>query len=520
MKKTLLKLSCFVALATCTLQVTAQRFLTEVFPSVSVTTNVTYASNYSVFPPAPQPTLIDLKLDVYEPAGAVDPLLQRPLICFFHTGSYLPIIVNNNATGSRNDSATVEICKQFARRGYVVANVDYRLGWDPLNSSLDGRRGTLLNAVYRSIQDAKCAVRFFRADAAGANVYKIDPNNIIIGGQGTGGYIAMNYAVLDDPAEITLPKFISNTTIPSLGLVAGQPYVNQAALGDFDGFGGFAPFNNPNNSPGFSSAVQFVFNMGGSMGDSSWIEAGDEPMVALHCVDDPFAPYGVGIVYVPTTPPQSVVDVIGSSEIIKWANAYNNNACFNPNNFTDVYTVRANSINGGQEGLFPLIQTPSPYGHAGPWEWYDQVATQNLAVAFGYTTGYGDTCYMNSLVTNPGMSKAKALAYIDTLMGYLNPRVVLCLGLPTGINAVETNSSAIHIYNSAMNNYFTVSSSHNQPMRKIEVIDMKGRVVTAINNPSAFEQRVTKRLITANKGVMFVRISYDNDVVTKKLLLE
>lgn len=524
MNKNLLRLASFSILALTSLTTSAQRFLTEVFPSVNVTSNITYYQNYSVFPPAPQPTLIDLKLDVYEPAGATDPLTARPLIIYLHTGSYLPAIINSNATGNRNDSASAEMCRQFARRGYVVANVDYRLGWDPANSNLDVRRGTLLNAVYRSIQDIKAAVRFFRQNAAvGGNTYGIDANNVFLCGQGTGGYIAVNYAVLNDPAEITLPKFISNSDAPAYGIFAGQPYVNQLALGDFDGNGGVAPYNNPNTVTGYSTAVQFAVNLGGAMGDSSWIASGDAPMVAFHCVDDPFAPYGVGIVYVPTSPPQSVVDVIGSGEIIRWANQLGNNNCFIAAGFNDPYTLRANAINGGQEGLFPLIQSPNPinpaYGHAGPWEWFDQAATQQLAIAYGYTSTKGDTCFLNSFATNPYMSKSFALAYIDTIMNYVNPRIVFCRNLPTGVNEVETKSSAVTIYNSAAKSYFTVSSTHKEAMSKIEVIDIKGAVVKSISSPNAFEQRISKSGLSVNKGVLFVRITFGNEVVTKKLIL-
>jgi hypothetical protein len=522
MKRSLLKLASLSLLACVTHHANAQRFLTEVFPSVNVTTNVIYGQNYEVL--TGTPVLKDLKMDIYEPAGAVDPLNTRPLVIYLHTGSYIPPIINSNATGSRNDSASVEMCKQFARRGYVVANMDYRLGWDPTNSNLDVRRGTLLMAVYRSIQDAKSCVRFFREDAAiNNNTYKIDPNNIFLCGQGTGGYIALNYAVLNDPLEITLPKFISSTDAPAYGIFAGQPYVNQLAMGDYDGNGGIAPYNNVNH-PGYPTDVQFVINMGGAMGDSSWIAAGDAPMIGIHCQDDPFAPYGVGIVYVPTSPPQSVVDVIGSGEIIRWANQYGNNNCFANNNFTDPYTVRANAINGGQEGLFPLQQGLNPInpalGHAGPWEWFDLQATRNLAVAYGYLPSRGDTCYNNSLLTNPSMSKAYALSYIDTIMNYVNPRIVLCRSLPTGINEVNTNSSAITIYNSSLKNYFTVSSTRTDAMRKIELIDVKGAVLSSVNNPNAYNQRVEKAGINLNKGVHFVRITFDHDVVTKKLLID
>src|SRR5688572_12417052 len=282
----------------------AQRYLSEVFSNVTITTNVQYGENISIFPP-PTPANIPLMLDVYEPANDVS-VAQRPLIIFMHTGSYLPRYINGTPTGSRNDSATVEICTRLAKRGYVVANMDYRIGWNPAGSNVDIRRGTLLNAVYRSIQDAKACVRFFRKDFATTNTFRVDTANFIIGGQGTGGYIALNYECLEDPVEITLPKFISGVTDPTYGFVAGQPYVNQALLGDYDGYGGIPQLNNPNNSIGYSNNVHFVFNLGGALGDSSWIEPGDAPMVAMHVIGDPFAPYSSGIVYVPGNPPQSV----------------------------------------------------------------------------------------------------------------------------------------------------------------------------------------------------------------------
>src|SRR5688572_31325992 len=122
----------------------AQRYLSEVFSNVTITTNVQYGENISIFPP-PTPANIPLMLDVYEPANDVS-VAQRPLIIFMHTGSYLPRYINGTPTGSRNDSATVEICTRLAKRGYVVANMDYRIGWNPAGSNVDIRRGTLLRS--------------------------------------------------------------------------------------------------------------------------------------------------------------------------------------------------------------------------------------------------------------------------------------------------------------------------------------------------------------------------------------
>ena len=95
MKRTLLNLSAGIALALLPGVTMAQRYLSEVFNSVTVTTNVQYGENISIFPP-PTPANIPLLMDVYEPDG--DVLAQRPLIIFMHTGSYLPRYINGTPT--------------------------------------------------------------------------------------------------------------------------------------------------------------------------------------------------------------------------------------------------------------------------------------------------------------------------------------------------------------------------------------------------------------------------------------
>lgn len=524
MKKQLLKLLIAVAFTTVAFTAQAQRYLTEVFSNVNVSTNIVYANNYSVFPPT-APGFNDLTMDVFEPAG--DVLTQRPLIIFMHTGSYLPILINGTPTGSRTDSATVEICKQFARRGYVVANMDYRIGWNPQGSNVDIRRGTLLNAVYRSIQDAKACVRFFRKDAAiSGNTYGIDPNIIILGGQGTGGYIALNYECLEDSAEIWLPKFLSQTNDATYGFTAGSSYVNQQVWGDFEGYGGIPLYNNANNSPGYPTDVQFVFNMGGALGDSSWLEAGDAPMVAFHVVGDPFAPYANGTVYVPTAGgPQVVVDVSGSGVVVPKAIQLGNNACFANAGFTDSYTIAANAVNGGSEGLFPFVTNPSV--QAGPWEWFgyglgDAFADSSYLVAVaqagGLPASYGSTAYTNGMATNPNMTKAKALAYIDTVMNYVNPRIVYCLNLQTGVNSLDAQLSAINVYPNPAKNYFTVKSSYSKPMLSIDVVSISGETVKNITNVNAFEYKIQK--IGMSNGMYFVKVNYADNSSTQKLIIE
>ncbi|OJW82329.1 MAG: hypothetical protein BGO69_17215 [Bacteroidetes bacterium 46-16] len=494
----------------------AQRFLSEIFPSSSVSADIKYGRNISIFTGTPTPT--DLKMDVYEPSGMPDPMTARPLIVFMHTGSYIPALINESPTGSRNDSATAELCRQFARRGYVVANIDYRYGWNPYGGNQDIRGGSLLQAVYRSVQDAKAAVRYFKADAAGANTYKIDSNAIILGGQGTGGYVALNYVALHDTMQLQIPgKFISGTDQPTYDFYTGECYINASHMGDLDGHGSIPTLNIDSNSNGHTSNVRFAFNLGGALGDSSWLTAGVAPMVSFHCPSDPFAPYGNGTVFVPVLN-LPVVDVSGSGWVIPRADQLGNNSCFNPPPaYTDPYSARADMVNGGADGLFPFI-TVTPEGS--PWEWFDSAATVQAGTALGYTVGHCDTIYWNALQTNPNMSKTKALNYIDTIMNYLNPRLVRCLGLPiwpAGVQQTALSDNDIDLYPNPATDIVYVKSSGPQ-INTIVVSDLTGRMVQCITGRKT--QLAYVNMANASPGIYFMSISTAEGMLTKKFVLQ
>jgi hypothetical protein len=157
------------------------RYLDPVFNSTVATNNIVYAVNQSVLlgesvpvttgtdsipvafdntttPPTPIAyfNMPDLEMDIFEPSG--DTVSERPLIIYLHTGIFAPIIRNGNATGSRTfDYATQTLCMEYAKRGYVVANTDYRFGWNPQLPTEPERASSFLKAVYRGVQDAKAA---------------------------------------------------------------------------------------------------------------------------------------------------------------------------------------------------------------------------------------------------------------------------------------------------------------------------------------------------------------------------
>ncbi|MEO0340319.1 MAG: alpha/beta hydrolase, partial [Bacteroidota bacterium] len=165
------------------------RYLDDVFTGVNVTVDVPYASNISILTGAPD--TIPLVMDIYTPDG--DDATDRPVVVYFHTGSFLPQYFNGQITGNKQDSTCAEICRRLARKGYVAISATYRAGWVPTAVGAEGqntRTGTLLNAAYRGIQDARSLIRFLRMTAAEMeNPYGINTENITLWGQGTGGYL-------------------------------------------------------------------------------------------------------------------------------------------------------------------------------------------------------------------------------------------------------------------------------------------------------------------------------------------
>jgi len=454
--KTTLQSVFTIALLSLGLSVSAQtRYLDDVFSSVTVTSNVTYATNISILPllQGLPPTPAPLICDIYEPTG--DAMTNRPVIILVHTGSFLPTVINGQPTGSKTDLSIVEQCTRWAKKGYVAVAMDNRLGWNPTSTDQDVRTSSLLQAAYRGIQDAKAMVRYMRMTEATGNPYGIDESKIVLGGQGTGAYISLGYATLDNPAtELMLPKFInfSNPAAPS-------PYVYPPFFGNPDGTdstylpaaasptGQTELWNIPNN-PSYSNDVNMVFNLGGAIADISWLSAGDVPMVSFHCENDPYGPIDTGDVIVPTTG-DFVVEVMGSRVVQHYANQYLNNDPFALAGISDVYTTAANVNNGGLEGLNVFITpppstTPNAFGESyeeegSPWDWWDNTTYDAQFTAYhGTPAGYGGA---NSLLGNPDMSAIKGNLYLDTIQGYLNPRMFEVLNLTIMIyGCTDTNA--------------------------------------------------------------------------------
>jgi hypothetical protein len=272
-------------------------------------------------------------------------------------------------------------------------------------------------------------------------------------------------------------------------------------------------------------------NMGGALADTSWLEPGDVPMVAFHTVFDPFAPFTEGIVIVPTTG-GPVVPVQGSNLFMKRANDFGNNVSFASMPDGDPFTDRARDlygttqthgstnvlINTGTEGLFPMVrpQWPAPATEeASPWQFWDP--NHPLALA---EVAPGITAHMASMASNPDMSPTKARAYIDTVMGYLAPRIHAALQLGTGCTfvGVEENTSAaagVDIYPNPAHDRITISSE--AAIVRYAIVDLNGRTVRT-NTVNAKRTTIDRQGLTT--GVYFVQLHFADGMVTRKLVLD
>lgn len=121
---------------------------------------------------------LDLKMDIYTPDG--DSAVRRPLIMFIHGGAFY--------VGKKDSESMVHMSNYFAERGFVVASIDYRLGFLPSKSSVE-RTG------YQAIQDAHAAMRFL---VANADDYGIDTSMLFVAGASAGSITALSLCFMTD----------------------------------------------------------------------------------------------------------------------------------------------------------------------------------------------------------------------------------------------------------------------------------------------------------------------------------
>lgn len=226
------------------------RYRADVFTDVEVTMGVVFGANSTIGGNAG-----DLLMDVYEPAG--DDAETRPAVVLAFGGGFV--------TGERQDLE--EVCRSFARKGYVAITIDYRLFdlFIPVDSN------QIHDVVVKAIGDMKAAIRYLRQDADTENQFRIDAELIFAGGISAGAIVASHVAHLDEGDEI--PNYLANIISNNGGLEG-----------------------NSSDNFEYSSSVAGLVNYSGALKSAAFVDAGSPPQFSVHDEGDGVVVYGNGLV--------------------------------------------------------------------------------------------------------------------------------------------------------------------------------------------------------------------------------
>jgi predicted esterase len=205
-----------------------------------VFTDITIDKDQSYNPDAAEADKKAYQFDLYQPKG--DDAQARPLIIWMHGGGF--------KYGTKTAKAVSVFSKNFAQRGYVCASINYRLSKEhPLRHF-----GDLLRGSFYATQDAKRAVAYFRKNAA---KYHINPDQVILGGNSAGGFMAL------DAAYTTNNDFGRMANIPDAEIKkSGLPH----------------------------EPIYAVINCWGGIYNLEWLKNAKTPIISIHGSEDGLVP--------------------------------------------------------------------------------------------------------------------------------------------------------------------------------------------------------------------------------------
>jgi len=174
-----------------------ERYKKEIFSNIEIRSDLIYARAKGLWTRSPysddpyievlgkglvksfnDPEMMNLNLDIYYPK--TDIFKNRPLVMLIHGGAFY--------VGSKESAAESSLATSLAKSGYVVASIDYRLGFKLLPSDVE-------MSGYRAVQDAHAALRYLAYNAKGLG---IDPNQIYVGGTSAGAVASLNVAFMNN----------------------------------------------------------------------------------------------------------------------------------------------------------------------------------------------------------------------------------------------------------------------------------------------------------------------------------
>ncbi len=192
---------------------------------------------------------LDLLMDIYIPKD--DTLETRPLMMFIHGGAFF--------IGDKATEAYRKWCTHFASLGYVCVSINYRMGFR-INSKAIER------TAYQATQDAHAAMRYLISKK---DIYRIDIDNLFVGGASAGSITAINLT------------YMRNKDRPE----SSYSSILLEDLGDLETSG---------NKLYNKFKIKAVANMWGSVNDLNILNNSSSSIISFHGDSDVIIPYGFG----------------------------------------------------------------------------------------------------------------------------------------------------------------------------------------------------------------------------------
>lgn len=190
---------------------------------------------------------LDLKLDLY--FSRTDLLKTRPVVMLIHGGAFY--------IGSKESACEQALAMTLAKRGFLVASIDYRLGFKPTSADIE-------MSAYRAIQDAHAALRYLSHHSKGIG---IDMNQVYVGGTSAGAVAALNVTFMDNDERPERILENEKKGIVSKIEESGNRYTE-------------------------SFTIKAVANMWGAVSDLNIIDSDEKiPVLSIHGTNDDVVPF-------------------------------------------------------------------------------------------------------------------------------------------------------------------------------------------------------------------------------------
>lgn len=407
---------------------------------------------------------INLKVDIRTPPNLTE---KRPLVIAIHGGAFL-----NVTLGETGNAYSKKVATEFANKGFVTADIGYRLGWKnglggPYSANYTDGEESFKAAYHRALQDLTTAINFLETHA---DEYNIDTDNIFLFGRSAGAILSLAAAYTQEN-ELD-PEFVE-------------------LLGGLDG-----PVN-----------IKGIVAVSGSLLNLEDLNSGEQiPSLMIHGTCDHIVPYGSkNFLYCNDSLGFGLPDALLSHGAYSIAN-------------------HMSTLNMPYQ-LFELCNT----GH----EISNNVENGTIIAAAAF---FKDKILCNSTIeTFQERYTYEVDAYTATLGGCIFNDFLDCheygivedfgdsLFITGNTNVVDTTNTtiatiqkpSIKVYPNPTTDLLVIETQI--PLQKIELYDILGNLLYQETEP---KQKNSLYISNLASGVYYLTLEWENDILSKKVIVE